>query len=221
MRRFLATITLAAMPAMAVAHPHVFIDAAVSLHYDAQGRLVAVDVGWLYDDLYSLLVVEDLGLDPDGDGVLTPDETARLQGFDAGWDDDFAGDLYVLPAEGAAPVALARPVDFRASYRDGRILSTHRRVLETPLDGAAGAVVQVYDPSFYVDYTVAPRVTIRGRDDCRAVVYEPAPDAASVAYEMALAAALEETPGADPFEITTINIGAAGADEVRVSCGGR
>ena len=63
-------------PAGALAHPHLFIDAGLELVYDDQGALSQVAVEWRYDAFYSLLIVEDLGLDPDGDGILTPQEEA-------------------------------------------------------------------------------------------------------------------------------------------------
>lgn len=209
---------LSALPFAAAAHPHVYIDAALDLIYDEQGRLTGVKVGWSYDELYSLLIVEDLALDPDGDSVLTPDERATLQGFDADWEPGFDGRLYLHV--GGQPVALAPPQDFDADYRDGRVISHHLRPLAQPLPGDASLQVQVYDPEFYVDFSMPDAPAITGRDDCRATLVAGDADAAPDAYRRAVEVALETAD--DPSitdEVLVVDIGAAGADTVHVQCG--
>jgi ABC-type uncharacterized transport system substrate-binding protein len=57
------------LPAPALAHPHVFVDASVEVVFDAQNRATGLRIGWTYDDLFSLMIVEDRGLDPDYDSV--------------------------------------------------------------------------------------------------------------------------------------------------------
>ena len=65
----LTALVLALLPALPVgAHPHVFADVGLALTLDARDRVVSVDVTWRYDDFFSLLILEDMGLDPDGDG---------------------------------------------------------------------------------------------------------------------------------------------------------
>ncbi|MGR3461685.1 MAG: DUF1007 family protein [Roseovarius sp.] len=59
-------------------HPHVFADVALRFESDARGRLTGVEVTWRYDDFFSLLILSDMGLDPDGDGQLSDAELARL-----------------------------------------------------------------------------------------------------------------------------------------------
>ena len=50
-------------------------------------------VTWAYDEFYSLLVLEDMRLDQDADGVLTEAEEQFLSGFDAQWVEGYNGDL--------------------------------------------------------------------------------------------------------------------------------
>lgn len=57
----------------AEAHPHVFIDTGLTFRFDGEGRLGAVSVVWAFDDFSSMLMVEDMEMDQDGDGVLTDD----------------------------------------------------------------------------------------------------------------------------------------------------
>lgn len=211
MRRaaFLAAALAAHGAAPALAHPHEFIDAGVELRFDG-GALAALRIVWVYDDLTSLMILTDRGIDPDQ--PLTPTQAADLAGFDMNWEAGFAGDTYLL--NGETPVALGPPQDWTARVVQGRIITTHLRQVAPPLaPGAAPLVVQVYDPSYYTAYTIATAPLIRGRDDCAAQVYGPD----TAAADAALAEAMKELSGNDP-EAEFPAIGAAYAEEVRVTC---
>ncbi|MDO9640064.1 MAG: DUF1007 family protein [Pseudotabrizicola sp.] len=204
---------LVTAPAGAGAHPHVFIDATIEVIFDAEGRAEALRIGWAYDSLFSMTYLAENGFDPDFDGVLTPEEEAALAGFDMGWDAEFAGDTYVLV--GDAPVGLSRPLEPTAGYRDGSLVSTHLRRLSAPVaPGDAGLVVQVYDPSFYTSYLIAATPVLTGGAGCRVQVYEPDRETA----DARLQAALEELSGSADVEGEFPAIGAAYAEEARISC---
>ncbi|HSF65027.1 MAG TPA: DUF1007 family protein [Paracoccaceae bacterium] len=214
MRALAVIAALAAGPA--AAHPHIFIDTELEVIFDAAGQATHVRVTWIYDDFYSLLMIEDRGLDPDGDGQLTAQEHASLQGFDMAWDADFPGDTYVLA--GGQAVALGRPADWTAAYVDGRIVSTHLRALDPAV--AAGAdplVVQVYDPGFYSAYYITGQPVLTGAPPgCAAQVFEPDRDAA----DAILQAALDELAGTADLEMAFPAVGAAYAEEARITCAG-
>jgi polyphosphate kinase len=197
----------------ASAHPHEFIDAGIEVRFDAEGRVEALRIIWVYDEFVSLIILEERGLDPDGDGVLTAEERATLQGFDMNWDEGFAGDTYAL--SGGGPLALGRPEQFTADVVAGRLVSTHLRRLEQPVAAAdVPFVVQIYDPDYYTAYTIATDPVLSGRADCTAQVWGPDIDAA----QAELAAAMKEL-GADA-ETEFPAVGAAFAEEVRVTCPG-
>ena len=87
-----ATALLCATP-LAHAHPHVFVDTRMAVTV-ADGKAVRIDVTWTWDDFFSLLIFEDMGLDPDGDAILTEAELDVLRGFDFEvWPEGFEGDL--------------------------------------------------------------------------------------------------------------------------------
>jgi hypothetical protein len=65
----------------ALAHPHVWIDIQVEVILNARNEATGVRIGWPHDDLYSLFVIGDMGVDHDWDGVPTPEETGRLAGL--------------------------------------------------------------------------------------------------------------------------------------------
>lgn len=208
-----AVVALLAGPA--AAHPHIFIDTGLEVIFDEQGRATAVRVAWVYDDFYSLMMVEDLKLDADHDGTLTPDEAARLAGFDMAWDADYEGDLFVLLGEAAQK--LGRPRDWTARYEDGRIISTHLRMLDVPLAvGADPLVLQVYDPGFYTAYTIlgTPVLSGPGAGGCAVQVFEPDLTEA----DKQLQAMLQEYTADQSLEQDFPAVGAAYAEEARVTC---
>ncbi|MFN3315148.1 MAG: DUF1007 family protein, partial [Hyphomonas sp.] len=114
-------LCLSLLPAAALGHPHVFIDAGLRLDYDGAGRLAQVEVEWRYDAFYSLLILEDYGIRPAPGGGLSPEDAATLGGFDGDWDEGFDGSLY-LGSEGRR-IALAPPRDFSVSLQDGQLVS--------------------------------------------------------------------------------------------------
>lgn len=200
----------------ALAHPHVFIDTQVEVILDAENRATGVRISWTYDDLYSLFIVGDMGLDPDWDGKLTPEEEARLSGFDMNWDPGFPGDTYALIGDVELP--LSRPKDWGASYADGKITTVHLRTFDAPVPvGAEPLLVQVYDPGFYTAYTIVGEPQLAGGTGCTAEAYGPDLDAA----DEALKAALAEYSADVNLEADFPAVGKNYSEEVRVTCAAR
>jgi ABC-type uncharacterized transport system substrate-binding protein len=202
---------LAAGPALA--HPHIWIDTKIEIVINDRNEATGVRISWTYDDLYSLYVVGDMGLDPDWDGVLTPEEGTRLSGFDMNWDADFAGDTYAL--QGEVALELSRPEAWTADYAGGKITSTHLRQFAAPVPvGGEPLVVQVYDPGYYVAYSIPFDPVVTGGNGCVAQVFVPDLGAADEALKAALS---EYTPDVD-LEAEFPAIGANYAEEVQVTC---
>lgn len=205
---------LALLPGAASAHPHIFIDTGLRLGFDAQGRLASVRVIWSYDDLYSLLTFEDLGLDPDADGTLTDDELARLNGFDMAWIEGYDGDLKVNV--GDMPLTLTGPLEWTTRVEQGRIVTMHTRAFETPVEvGSGGVSFRIYDPGFYTAYTVVLDTAIEGRAGCTAQLWRPDLTEAN----QQLLDALAELGATESVEDAGFPaVGAAFADEIRLTC---
>jgi ABC-type uncharacterized transport system substrate-binding protein len=211
MWRIILPCLMAASPALA--HPHVWIDTRIEVILDSANQATGVRISWTYDDLYSLYIVGDMGLDPDWDGKLTPEETARLSGFDMKWDADFAGDTFALM--GGAALPLSRPADWTASYADGKITSTHLRTFDAPVPVAGDPLIlQAYDPGYYVAYSVPFDPVVTGGAGCTARVFVP--DLGKAEQEL-MAALSEYTPDVD-LEAEFPAVGANFAEEVRVTC---
>lgn len=209
----LATLALPAAPARA--HPHEFIEAALELRFDEAGALSEIGVEWRYDAFTTMLILADLGLNPAAE-ALSPEDEAVLAGFDLNWVEGYNGDLW--PLQGEEPLALGPPEPVATLLEDGQIVSRHRRPVLTPADPAQGPLtLQVYDPEYYIAYTIAGQTSVSGRDDCRARIFVPDLSAASAQLE----AALDELYAggiADPEEDFP-RVGRDFAEEIRLDCG--
>ncbi len=172
MRKLLAlsaAVSLSQVP-VAYAHPHLFVGVDVEIIFTDQAP-TAVRITWKYDDFFSLLLTSDLGIDLDGDLILDAEEVAILTEAVTDWPADFKGDLEVQ--QNGRAIALGSRTMHTATYDDGLISETHvRPILDSDLNGAA-MTLRVYDPLYYVAYSLNGPITFEGRDDCSATVTPP------------------------------------------------
>lgn len=195
------------------AHPHIFINTGLVFVVDAQNRLTHVQVTWEYDELYSLLVTEQLGVDEDYDGVLTQADLEKLTGFDMQWIEGYNGDL-VGEMDGA-PLVLSGPSQATATLEDGKVVTTHMRRIEGApvLDGPV--VFRPYDGTYYSAYEVRRPVHVQGRNSCDITLNEPDIKGALAMTQAELAAMPED------FDMEAAGLGDIGArfaTQVWVTC---
>ena len=197
-----------ALPGAALAHPHEFVEASLTLHM-TDGQLTAIGVQWRYDPFTTMLILSDMGLNPAAETLEEP-ELSTIQGFDLNWIEGYEGDLYVFA--GAERIALGAPVAGETWLDAGQLVSTHTRPLAAPV--APPLVMRVYDPEYYIAYTLRPG-TLSGADGCDMAI--SAPDHAAIADR--LAAIMDElyAGDADPAAEFPI-VGAEFAEELHLSC---
>jgi ABC-type uncharacterized transport system substrate-binding protein len=219
MRKTVITFAMSLLPSAGLAHPHMFLDTSIEVMFNAAGAAQSVRITWVYDELSSLQFIADRGMDMDGDGQLTAQERGKLAGFDMNWDAGFAGDSYAL--QGGVDLPLSRPRDWTADYQNGRIITSHIRDLPQPVAVAKGRelIIQTYDPGFYSAYTIKAvgiSYASPAGGGCAAQIFVPDRSAA----DQALLAALAEYGADQDIEADFPAVGAAFAEEVRVTCGG-
>lgn len=162
-RALLAGGLLLAAPAV-VAHPHLFVEAEVVVRLGPDG-VQAVHVTWTYDEFFSLLMTEELGIDEDLDGDLATAEIATLADFVTDWPEGYEGDLYIESA--GRPVLPGDVHSHDATFEAGQIIESFTRPVQAEM--AQPLVLRIYDPGYYTAYTVTD-VRIEGRDDCAAQI---------------------------------------------------
>lgn len=148
--RLLVALLAVAAAAPALAHPHVWVTAKAELVYGRDGKLAAVRHHWTFDEAYSSFAVE--GLDQNGDGKTSPDELAELAKTNLASLVEY-GYFTALKANGVRQT-FGEPRDASMSFEGGK-LTLH---FELPLAAAAGGrtvVLDVYDPTFFVDFQTA------------------------------------------------------------------
>ncbi|WP_172294489.1 DUF1007 family protein [Pseudoruegeria sp. HB172150] len=211
----LIAVASAVVPFGASAHPHIFIDTAFRFVFDEAGLLTAVAIDWTYDDFYSLLMIEENELDSDGDGTPEQDRLDAFAGHDVDWEAGYPGDFTVEWKGEAVP--LSGPIEHEAHYDNGRITTSHTRMLSPAFDPKADSVVaRSYDPTYFVAYEVPTEPGIVGRDDCRIV--RDAADKAKAQQEYGDQLAAIDVTG-DPFEVVEVpDIGVLFADAFTLLC---
>lgn len=196
-------------PAIARAHPHIFIETRLVVLTDGAGAVSGVEVQWTYDELYSMMLLDEMGLDQDYDGVLADGEAAALDGFDMNWQPGYAGDLYLWQGDGALELGAPEPLE--SAYEGGRVVSRHFRPLAAPVSGEVR--IKAYDPTFYTAYDLGGGVDVPEGCEVSVIV-------ADIKAAQDKANALIEELGILNTDVEYPEVGAEFADEVTVSCGG-
>lgn len=212
MIRITAVLCLLAAPLGA--HPHIFVNAGIEVIVSPGGELTHLRVTWEYDELYTLLITEDYGVDQDFDGVLSVADREIITGFDMNWVDGFNGDLVASLAE--VPLDLSGPYEATTDLVQGKLVTTHlREVSGRPVLGAAALSLKPYDATYYTAYEVQLPVQVTGRTGCNVETTRPDIEGALAETQAALSA----IPADDDVEAMGFpEVGAKFATEIRITC---
>ena len=173
---------------------------------DDQGRAVAIEQEWLFDQFYTLFLTEDL--DP---GLSEAEAYAGLASRAMENLRDY--DYFTVVHAGGEAVDLDFAEDPRAELRGGRLWLSFTVPLARPVDPRANALeYSVYDPTYYIEvlHLKGDVVAFKGPESgrCFGEIVPPDPNPEYVA----LAQALDRNAKADS------SLGAVFAERVRVSC---
>jgi ABC-type uncharacterized transport system substrate-binding protein len=140
----------------AAAHPHVWVVAASELIYAADGSLSGVRHAWTFDDMFSTYAVQ--GIESKTKGVFTREELAPLAQTNVESLKEF-GFFTFVKADGKKEKFL-EPVDYYLEQKDGALVLHFTLPFKTPFKTRQLAL-EVYDPSFFVDFSLQKRDPIR------------------------------------------------------------
>lgn len=195
----------------AQAHPHGWIDLATTVHFDGDGRIVALEETWLFDEAYSAFAT--YGFDQDGDGMPDPDLLDALTRQTLG-DLEPYGYFTRIERNGAELDTL--PVErSETQMADGRLEMRFVLPLAEPEPSRGAAIgYAIFDPTYYIEMLHAGgAAAVRLVDapaGCTVTLVPPSPDPEVIA----LAAALDRTESAGN------ELGIQFAERVQVTCAG-
>ncbi|KJS39706.1 MAG: hypothetical protein VR70_07460 [Rhodospirillaceae bacterium BRH_c57] len=204
----LAALTISGGAAQA--HPHVWIDAAVSIAVTDKAKAQSVAVTWMFDEMYSTVAV--FGLDTNGDGVTSPAELEPLVGESMVSLQEW--NYFLDVRQDGTRLSTGKAMDTSASFEDGRLVYRYTVPLAAPADlSVAPLVVRTFDPSFYIDISFPETASVAlgaAPAACAARITEPPPMQETMLGEAAL---LDNdfSPGSE-------GIGAQYAQKVTVTC---
>jgi ABC-type uncharacterized transport system substrate-binding protein len=138
------------------AHPHVWVTAASELIYAADGSISGVRHAWTFDDMFSTYALQ--GMESKTKGVFTREELAPLAQTNVESLKEF-GFFTFAKADGKKEKFL-EPVDYFLEQKDGALVLHFTLPFKTPFKTKQLAL-EVYDPSFFVDFALAKQDPIR------------------------------------------------------------
>lgn len=186
-------IMLALATTSAQAHPHIWIDADAQLRF-VDGRLVAIEQRWPFDEVFSEFI--QLEHDRDGDSRFDAAETEAVRGeaFDSLAELGWLTHLRI----GATRIPLSSVETFSVTVEDGLVADRFALPLPEPTDPTAGPLIlSLYDETYYIDILLAGDEPVRlvgAPDACRWTLFEDA--ANPIYFGMILPQAVDVSCGA-------------------------
>jgi ABC-type uncharacterized transport system substrate-binding protein len=160
MRGLLGLLLLAGALALgagaAEAHPHVWITATSELIYAPDGSISGVRHAWTFDDMFSTYALQ--GIESKAKGVYSHEELAALAQTNVESLKEF-GFFTFAKADGKKE-KFQEPVDYFLEYKDSLLTLHFTLPLKTPVK-AKELALEVFDPSFFVDFRFADKDPVR------------------------------------------------------------
>ena len=147
---------LVLVPQAALAHPHVWITATSELIYAPDGAITGVRHAWTFDDMFSTYAVQ--GIETKTQGVYSREELGPLAQTNVESLKEFG--FFTFARADGKKERFQEPVDYFLEYRDGLLTLHFTLPLKTPVKPKE-LVLEVFDPSFFVDFKFADKDPVR------------------------------------------------------------
>lgn len=148
-------VSMLAAVVPAAAHPHIFIDAKLTVVFDDTGAVSALRHTWTFDEAFSAWAVQ--GLDTNKDGKITPAEMQDLA------DDNVKGlgdySFYTYAGKNGA-VRFAPVGDQKMDYENNRNTLTYSIAPVPPYQMNGMLEIGISDPEYYVAISFASAAAV-------------------------------------------------------------
>lgn len=161
--------------ASALAHPHVWVTVESEVVYDEQKAISGFRHRWTFDAAYSLFAVE--GRDLNSDGIYDRKELQELAEVNIASLKEF--DFFTFPKLGEELLPRESPQDYWLEFKDDQLTLIFTLPMSKPVPATdiKRFTFSVYDPTFYVDFSLAEKEPIRlsaAPAGCKPLVKTPA-----------------------------------------------
>jgi ABC-type uncharacterized transport system substrate-binding protein len=156
LRPILLAGTFALGATTAQAHPHVWITARSELIYAPDGSISGVRHAWTFDDMFATYALQ--GIETKTKGVYSREELAPLAQTNVESLKEFA--YFTFAKADGKKEKFLEPVDYYLDY-DNTALTLHFTLpLKAPVKPKQ-LVLEVYDPSFFIDFSLADKNPVK------------------------------------------------------------
>jgi ABC-type uncharacterized transport system substrate-binding protein len=205
---FGALAALVATGGAASAHPHVWVTMKSELVYAKDGSITGIRHAWTFDDMFSAFAVQ--GLESKQKGVFTREELQPLAKVNVESLKEY--DFFTYAKANGRKTEFVEPTEYYLEHSNA-ILTLHFLLpLKSPVK-ALSLDLEVYDPSYFVDFAFAEK-------DAAALAGAPAACKLSLAKPQEMSKAVAEMLARIPpgQQIPENSYGAQFANKISVKC---
>lgn len=165
-----------AVPAPALAHPHIFAEARLEIVAGADGTVQELRNVWRFDEVFSSSVILDF--DKNGDLKLDPHELAELgETIRTSLADYHYFSTVTLDG---AQIGIKKPDVFHTTMQDKQLMLIFAVKPEKPVPLKGKLTFGIYDPTMYtaIDFPTDKDLVLKGAgfEKCQHKVVRPDPD---------------------------------------------
>jgi ABC-type uncharacterized transport system substrate-binding protein len=140
----------------AQAHPHVWITAISELIYAPDGSITGVRHAWTFDEMFASYALQ--GIETKTKGAYSREELKPLAQTNVESLKEYA--FFTFAKADGKKEKFQEPVDYYLEYKDAALTLHFTLPLKTPVKPKQ-LVVEVYDPSYFIDFQMADKDPIR------------------------------------------------------------
>ncbi|HEY4775577.1 MAG TPA: DUF1007 family protein, partial [Xanthobacteraceae bacterium] len=169
--RLIVLVLSGAAATAAAAHPHVWVTVRSEVVYGADGAATGVRHAWQFDDMFSAFATQ--GIETKRKGVFTREELAPLAEVNVTSLKEF--DFFTYAKANGKKTAFAAPVDYWLEFEGDVLTLRFTLPFKAPVK-AQTLDIEVYDPSYYVDFAFAdkdPVALSKAPEACKLTLVRP------------------------------------------------